>query len=87
MLQKDLESAGFLVNQGKSVWSPLQVLEWLGFPWDLNEGYINIPKQILDSLHSTILNLRSKSCFFSVRDLALLVGTIISFKFALGPVC
>lgn len=45
MLQKDLESAGFLINQEKSVWSPVRVLEWLGFQWDLNEGCINIPKQ------------------------------------------
>ena len=34
-IRKDLVSAGFIVNDEKSVWDPIQRLEWLGFIWDL----------------------------------------------------
>jgi hypothetical protein len=38
--RKDLVSAGFIVNDEKSVWEPIQRLEWLGFIWDLRQGSI-----------------------------------------------
>jgi hypothetical protein len=42
--RKDLVSAGFIVNDEKSVWEPIQRLEWLGFIWDLRQGSIEIPE-------------------------------------------
>jgi hypothetical protein len=30
-VQKDLELSDFVVNADKSVWEPVQIIEWLGF--------------------------------------------------------
>ena len=31
--QGDLYAAGFIVAEEKSMWEPIQVIEWLGFKW------------------------------------------------------
>ena len=42
-VQKDLELSGFVVNADKSVWEPFQIIEWLGFVWNLKEYTLEIP--------------------------------------------
>lgn len=85
-MQQDLLHAGFLVNEEKSIWNPVQKLEWLGFEWNLEVGYISIPIHKLESLRVKIKKLKEKDNV-SAREIASIVGSIISFKFALGPVC
>ena len=85
-IQSDLYKAGFLVNQEKSIWIPVQRLEWLGFEWNLSVGYIGIPKHKLENLRVKINTIKNKKSV-SARDLSSVVGSIISFKFAFGPVC
>ncbi|VDH95207.1 Hypothetical predicted protein [Mytilus galloprovincialis] len=85
-LQNDLKHAGFHVNEEKSQWHPVQSLEWLGFTWNLLEGAIDIPVQKLENLRVKVHNLRFKY-FATARELASVVGSIISMRFAYGPIC
>ena len=86
VMQNDLFDAGFLVNQEKSQWGPTQILDWLGFTWNLRDGIIDIPKHKLENLREKVLNIRSKRVV-TIRRLASVVGSIISLRFAYGPVC
>lgn len=86
IIQTDLARAGFLVNQEKSIWEPSPKLDWLGFEWDLIQGVISIPFNKLENLRTKIKCIKIKK-HVSARDLASIVGSIISFKFALGPIC
>ena len=41
-VKRDLGSAGFVLNDEKSVWEPRQVIVWLGLRWNSVEGCIHI---------------------------------------------
>lgn len=86
IIQTDLARAGFLVNQEKGIWKPSPKLDWLGFEWDLYQGVISIPFNKLENLRTKIEGVKTKK-HVSARDLASIVGSIISFKFVLGPIC
>ena len=72
-VQSDLENAGFLVNQGKSQWEPVQILDWLGFTWNLRDGFIDIPGHKIENLHLKIDSINKKATA-SARELASFVG-------------
>lgn len=86
IIQMDLVRAGFLVNQEKSVWVPSPKLDLLGFELDLNQGVISIPFNKLENLRTKIKCIKTKK-HVSARDLTSIVGSTISFKFAVGPIC
>ena len=85
-MKKDLFNAGFLVNEGKSQLEPSQIIDWLGFTWNLRDGFIDIPKHKLENLREKVVSLRSRQ-LVTARELASVVGFIISLRFAYGPVC
>ena len=64
----------------------MQILDWLGFTWNLRDGFIDIPRHKIENLHSKIDNI-SKKTVATARELASFVGSIISLKFAYGPIC
>jgi hypothetical protein len=43
-VKNDLQKAGFIINNDKSIWKPVTRLEWLGFIWDIEAGLIQIPE-------------------------------------------
>ena len=47
--------------EGKSIWVPTQVLEWLGIVWDLLRGCIFIPHRCIVKLLKALLSLKSDS--------------------------
>ena len=44
-VQKDLELSGFVANAEKSAWEPVQMIEWLGFVWNLKNCTLEIPEK------------------------------------------
>lgn len=81
-----LLSAGFLPNYDKSIFTPVQSLEWLGFTWNLKDGVLEVPLKKLVKTRDKISSvLRDKST--TARILAGVVGKIISLIPALGSVC
>ena len=49
-VQNDLLAAGFIVNQEKSIWIPVQNIEWLGILWDFHNGVISIPDRRIEKI-------------------------------------
>jgi hypothetical protein len=71
----------------KCHFEPTQQLIWLGVRIDLSTFRFDIPSDRLESVISSIQQLLLRShCRISARDVARVVGKIISLGFALGPV-
>ena len=85
LVRRELENAGFIINLEKSVWVPSQSMEWLGFNIDLCKGEFSVPS---NKLYSLKLQLHAVAEAQSVpaRQLASVIGKIMSMSLALGPV-
>ena len=81
--KSDLASAGFLANMDKCLWDPVQVITWLGIVWDGVQGVVSITeprlKKCLVHIDKALSNPN-----VSARDLASLVGKIISMSAVLA---
>ena len=75
-------SAGFIVNDEKSVWEPTQVLNWLGITWNSILGSLKIVDRRITKILNTIDHIINKNFLVSARSLASFTGQIIST----GPV-
>ena len=53
-IRNDLGSAGFIVNDEKSVWEPTQVLNWLGITWSSILGTLKIVDRRITKILNTI---------------------------------
>ena len=85
VVRSTLELAGFVSNCEKSVWQPTQRLQWLGFIIDTSLGQIETPPEKISRLLS-ILSKVLHASHVSARQLASVVGRIISMGLAVGPV-
>ena len=86
LVQDTLSKAGFVVHPTKSIWTPTQRLTWLGFVIDLDQGQIEVPEEKLAVLQH-MLDQACKSPSLHARQMASIVGRIISMGLAIGPVC
>ncbi|CAG2214745.1 unnamed protein product [Mytilus edulis] len=57
IVEKDLLLSGFIANTEKSVWEPVQVIEWLGFVWNFKDCTLEISTKKLRTLKEAISNL------------------------------
>ena len=82
-IRSDLALAGFISNDDKSVWVPVQVITWLGIIWDGLQGKILITESRIEKalLH---INNAIQVPRLSARSLASIVGKIISMSPVLG---
>ena len=85
IVEMTLEQAGFISNREKSVWQPTQRLQWLGFVIDMSLGQIEVPQEKIARLLLVLEKVRH-SAHVSARQLASVVGKIISMGLAVGPV-
>ena len=86
LVQDSLRQAGFVGNEAKSFWSPSrQKVQWLGFNVDLLVGCITVPDKKIIALQNMFQSLVGKNCI-KAKQLASLVGKIISMSLALGSV-
>ena len=86
LVQHTLSEAGFVTHPTKSNWQPSQRLVWLGFVVDVGLGQIEVPKEKIKVLCSAI-HYASQAKHIRARNLASIVGKIISMGLAFGPVC
>ena len=82
MVRNDLSRTGFITNNSKSVWEPVQVLDWLGLRWNAIDATIHIIDRRLRAIFLDINRLITAEFLVSARTLASFVGKIISA----GPV-
>ena len=84
-VQDTLNKAGVVVNDKKSSWNPSHCMTWLGFDVDLSHGCISVPEKRLSQLHK-LLNDKGTEEYLAAKQIASLVGKIISMSMALGPI-
>ena len=82
-VKRDLESAGFVINYDKSIWTPCQGLVWLGLFWNLKEGMLEIPESRLHKVETVTSDIFNRLHGVSARKLAHLAGLIISLPLSL----
>ena len=85
-VKTNLQSAGFIINNDKSVWVPCQCLVWLGLLWNLIKGVLEIPETRLLKVENAILNILNSLYGVSARKIAHLTGLLISLAPSLGNI-
>ena len=68
-------SAGFVINEEKSVWEPSQVLDWLGITWNSLLGTLKIVDRRITKVTSTIDRIIEADFKISARELASFSGS------------
>ena len=83
----DLLKFGFVINENKSLWEPVQNIIWLGTVLDTNQGFISVTEHRIAKLKSSIDSILKGGCTtVNVRTLAAVVGQIISLTPCVGDV-
>ena len=73
----DLLKFGFVINEEKSIWEPVQIITRLGTVLDTNQGFISVTEQRLSKLKVNVDSvLKGDSMIVNVRSLATVVGQI-----------
>ena len=85
MVKQDLARAGFVAHKEKSQWTPSQKMQWLGFDLDLEKGVVSVPPHKIQRLQDALTGL-GKCHYAPAKQIASLVGNIMSMSIALGPV-
>lgn len=87
-VKQQLENLGFLFADDKCEWLPTQRRIWLGLLWDMEKGKIFITEDRIERLKSSLefvhLKVMKNKMFFQVKELAKIVGQIISMKAVIG---
>ena len=84
-VRNSLISAGFVINDAKSVWLPSHRVMWLGSNLDLVKGCVSVPQEKLDELVSLLRASFLSKCL-TAKQIDSIVGKIISMGIALGPI-
>ena len=86
-VRADLTWYGFVINEEKSLREPVQVISWLGTVFDTYQGLISVTERRFSKLKSSIDLLRKDDCkIFKVRDVASVVGQVISLTPCVGSI-
>ena len=87
-VRQDLISAGVVPNVEKSLWDPVQILEWLGLGliWNFAEGSVAISHSRITNFMTALQKFSDNLPFVSPRFIASIVGKIISMSPVIGNV-
>ena len=85
-VQQDIYDSGFVVNDEKSQWDPVQCGELLGFVINLATGLFTVPERRVLAFMDMLKRVVDNSFIVSARHLAQLSGSLSSMGLALGPV-
>ena len=86
-VRTNLTRYGFVINEEKSLWEPVQVITCLGTIFDTYQGLISVTERRVSKLKSSINLLRKDDCkILKVRDVASVVGQVRSLTPCVGSV-
>ena len=85
-VKKSLSLSGFIVNEEKSIWNPVQNMTWLGIQVDLQNKKFSIPEGRLQSFSRLLETVIQNLPYSTARMLARLCGKLISMKFVTGDI-
>ena len=83
-IKDDILRAGLVPNNDKSVWTPVQSLDWLGITWNTVHGSLHITEKRISKILSNIDELQIRLPRVTARQLAAFVGRIISLRPVVG---
>lgn len=89
LIRFDLSRCGFEINQEKCKWEPVNKFSWIGHDIDTHKGYIFACSARVEKLCSDLDAFCAKlelSAFIHVREIASIVGQIISMASSCGNV-
>ena len=86
IVRSDLIRAGFVINEGKSHFQPVQIRCWLGLIWNCELGVLQIPPERFIKLENLITDIYDSLFGVTARKLARLAGIIISLSPAIGNI-
>ena len=66
-VRSDLRKSGFTTNDVKSIWTPCQVLQWLGIVWDSRCATISVSERRLQCILDVIVKIVERNCVVSSR--------------------
>jgi len=78
--------SGFVANDVKSQWVPVQSGELLGYVLDLHAGTFQVPQRRVDAFHQLLRDVMAHKFVVSARKAAQFTGLLASMSLALGPV-
>ena len=79
-VKDSLLKAGFVINEKKSIWLPVQNIEWIGIMWNSIRYEISIPdRRISDCLKNIQFVMENKN-HLSARQLARCTGKLVSMQ-------
>ena len=84
-VRQDLVKVGLVEHTAKCSWVPSQQARWLGFNLDLQQGVISVPEEKIAALKLQLIAALDGDSL-KARDLANIIGKIISMALATGPV-
>ena len=84
LIRQDLQSAGFLLNEGKTDLRPKQHGKWLGLEIDTKKMEFRVPPEKITKLKDQ-LRIICSTHKVRVKSLASLAGTLSALHFAIGP--
>ena len=85
-VRQDVKDSGFVANETKSVWDPVQNGELLGFIIDLASGKFIVPERRVLGFKDIFKQILDNQFVVSARQVARLTGNLASMGLALGPV-
>lgn len=85
-IRKSLTDAGFLINEDKSIFTPVQTIEWLGILWDSVHFSLQIPDRRIHDLLESVNSLLTDFPLCTARRLAQVTGKIISMSPVIGNI-
>ena len=85
-VRSSLEQAGFVINYDKSIWEPVQRLEWLGLFWNSEQFSLCIPDRRIQDFKCNLEELFWYFPKVTARKLAQCVGKVISMMPVIGNI-
>lgn len=85
-VKHSLLDAGFLINEEKSVFSPVKMLEWLGIIWNSSDFTLSIPKRRVSELLNSLNSIFEIFPRMTARTLAQITCRIISMSPVIGNI-
>ena len=79
----DLVASGFVINQEKSIWCPVQLIVWLGIVWNFEHGTIAVTDARIAKFEEKLSFILQKK-LVSTRELASVTGSVISLSPVFG---
>ena len=86
-VKRDLLFAHIVPSAEKSQWEPTKNTTWLGFYWDFEDKYVSVSPERIKRLFKRMFHIRKIAPFFSAKDIAGVVGSLVSMSLVLGDKC